>query len=359
MQTRKRLQSDASAPTAARLFHLTILQAPLLDDRHKRALLESATESLPDSGYRHRLRCRLARLALRAGDGEAAHAWLEPCNPRPIELRQDTDYRLAVAELATRSGAFDKVLVILGERADALPIANEHEVEVSLLRINALERSGRLAEATEQLRGLLLGDTRNVAAARDLIAEYQDLSLCATSYPTVHQQVWVLIDRKLRPQQWWANVWVLAGLLVWTFGSLAAVIAERSIARPSLGMLIEMAVEGLRWLLIVFGIVPGLAVLPIVFLQWRRRQALGKRGELGFARVLASTAGAARRGRLFGLEVEVERPDARQRVTVPNQNHVVPGVYPCLFDPTTPELVVLALNGPSGAGVVASYASNW
>ncbi len=58
--------------------------------------LESAVEILPDSGYRHRLPCRLARLAARAGDGEAAQAWLEPCN----------------------------------ERADGLPIANEHEVEV-------------------------------------------------------------------------------------------------------------------------------------------------------------------------------------------------------------------------------------
>lgn len=58
------------------LFTLTILLGPLLDDRHRRALLEHAVDVLPHQHHRNVIRCNLAHHAALDGDIEAARAWL-------------------------------------------------------------------------------------------------------------------------------------------------------------------------------------------------------------------------------------------------------------------------------------------
>ncbi len=344
--TRKRLQTGASFATAQRLFHLTMLLAPALEDRHKRALLESAAEVLPDRGHRHRIRCRLAQLAALAGEGQAAYLWLEPCNPRPVDLREDTVYRIAVGYLATAAKAFDKVLVLLDDRADQVPIADEHELEASLLRINALERSGRTPEAMQQLRALLYGDTRNIAAARDLLSDNRSLDLCRSTYPQAHKEVWAAVDAKLRPPTGWGStsaqlllvvgVWLVVGLSLWLGGLLDI--------WQAMGVH-QKAQQSFTYMVAMFGVLAPLVALPIVVRLWLKMKRLRRGGTLGFARVLSCGTTMGHDGTSYlELMIAVEGRNELERVTTGGSKLVDLGIYPCLYDPTAAGNVKLALN---------------
>jgi hypothetical protein len=152
-----RTQVGVGAPfaTSERLFHLTLLLAPHLDPRERRAFLETAIEILEDAGHRQVLRGALARGAVLAGDLEAANAWLAPVNPRSTDLAMDTAYRYAAAMLATARGDDARVTELLGWSHTDVPLADAEEVGCAILRANVLERQGRTKEAADELTHVL------------------------------------------------------------------------------------------------------------------------------------------------------------------------------------------------------------
>src|SRR5690606_24304791 len=134
-------------PLSERFFYLTVLLVPVVEKRAQRAILETAIELLPDEGHRHILRCMMARLAVGAGDLNAAAAWMAPCNPRPLDLPMDSAYRYAAATIAAASGRDAEVLGLLGTSAGDVPIAERDEIGCALLRVHALEQCGRAEDA--------------------------------------------------------------------------------------------------------------------------------------------------------------------------------------------------------------------
>lgn len=136
---REEICRASSFSASERLFSLTVLLVPRGKPRQRRAVLETAIELVSDEGHRHILRCLLARYAVGAGEPDAAEAWLALCNPRPLDLRMDTAYRLAAATLATARRDHDAVLAILGEDT---PLADAHALDCTLLQIHALEARG-------------------------------------------------------------------------------------------------------------------------------------------------------------------------------------------------------------------------
>jgi hypothetical protein len=171
-----RTQVGAGAPfaTSERLFHLTLLLAPHLDARKRRAFLETAIEILEDAGHRQVLRGALARGAILAGDLDAAVSWLAPVNPRATDLAMDTAYRYAAAMLATARGDQGRVTELLGWSQTDVPLADADEVGCAILRANVLEQQGRVDAAAAELHAVL--EAHGKAALRYELAMMARLS---------------------------------------------------------------------------------------------------------------------------------------------------------------------------------------
>ncbi len=176
-----------SFPVAARFFHLTVLLAPFIEERRRRAILETAVEVLPDDGHRHVLRCMLAREAARAKDFAAAEAWLAPVNPKPMDLAMDTAYRFAAATLASAGGDYARVVELLGFEPDDIPLANREEIACGVLRIDALDHLGKHHLAVAEMTGWV--DRWGVERVRPLIAGHLPLRLCEGVLPEVEARV--------------------------------------------------------------------------------------------------------------------------------------------------------------------------
>lgn len=153
-EARAALAPGAPFGVEERLFHLTLAIAPHTQAQEQRALFETAIEQVGDRRHRHVLRCMLARDAARAGDPDAAEAWLAACHPRPTDLAMDTALRFARATMATARGDHAEVARQLGHRAGDVPLYDEQELPCELLRLGALERAGRVQEASADLRAL-------------------------------------------------------------------------------------------------------------------------------------------------------------------------------------------------------------
>jgi hypothetical protein len=101
------------------------------------------------------LRGLLSRAASRAGELTAAEAWLAGCDPSSEDDDCRASQRLAVACLATRRGDFAKVLAVLDRALLDSVDSRRYEIELSLFRANALERTGDQRQAFSQLRSAL------------------------------------------------------------------------------------------------------------------------------------------------------------------------------------------------------------
>jgi hypothetical protein len=154
-------------------------------DERRRALFESTLEAVPSPAHQEVMRCRLSRAALKAGEVDAARAWLASCDPAPLDVDADSDYRVSAAYLATFDHDFGQVLALLGRTHGSIPVSVSQRLLVVMLRANALEKIGSLDEA---VAGLLefarLSDghlaEQSYAAA---MAANAWLELCAQSVP--------------------------------------------------------------------------------------------------------------------------------------------------------------------------------
>ncbi len=175
-----------------------LLTAPLSNyfgshgqDERRRALFESTLEALPSPAHQEVMRCRLSRAALKAGEVDAARAWLASCDPAPLELEADSEYRLTASWLATYDHDFDRVLSFLGLSFGSIPVAVSSRLLIAIVRANALEKSGRLDQAVGSLLDMArVSDPglaeRNYAAAVQANAW---LDLCPQSVPLAIAQL--------------------------------------------------------------------------------------------------------------------------------------------------------------------------
>lgn len=187
LRVRAEAESLPSFPSSEQLFYLTVLLSPRLEPMAQRAMLETASELLHNTTHRHVLLCMLARLAAGSGDLDAASQWLSVCDPRPMELSMDTAYRLAVATVAAVRQDHDKVIETLGAEEGDVPLLQRDAVVGSLLRIHALERSGREAKAKTSLNALeqRLGEG---VLERELAARVLP-DLCALSWSALRREL--------------------------------------------------------------------------------------------------------------------------------------------------------------------------
>jgi DNA-directed RNA polymerase subunit RPC12/RpoP len=154
-------------------------------DERRRALFESTLEALPSPAHQEVMRCRLSRAALKVGEVDAARAWLASCDPAPVDLDADSEYRVSAAYVATFDHDFDQVLTLLGYTHGSIPVSVSSRTLVVMLRANALEKSGRLDEAVGTLLDFASHSEGHLAEQSYAAAMKANswLDLCSQSVP--------------------------------------------------------------------------------------------------------------------------------------------------------------------------------
>ncbi|MGB1015524.1 MAG: hypothetical protein ACPG4T_15415, partial [Nannocystaceae bacterium] len=178
------VEKGASFGASERLFYLTVLLYGLWstkdDDLGIRALIETGLQHLGDPAFRSQLHGMLSRNAARLDDVDAAAYWLSLCDANSANLHVDTSYRFSAAYLATVQQDFDRVILLLGSHIDDVPIADSNDFVCGVLRANAMEQTGHLDEAVNQLTRWLTVSKQSVQA---IVEANAGLDLCPRSMP--------------------------------------------------------------------------------------------------------------------------------------------------------------------------------
>ncbi len=155
-----------------------------------RAMIEAALESVQLPRQRAILLGMIARMAVRAGDVQSAAAWLS-CFEAPGDLESESELRVSTAVVATARGDFMAALNAVGSAFDQIAIQDALDPQAAIFRINALERMGRSAEATQQLRDLFAKGPGMRNAVERMQSQYPSLGLVQQTMPAVqaaHEQ---------------------------------------------------------------------------------------------------------------------------------------------------------------------------
>ncbi|MCA9696529.1 MAG: zinc ribbon domain-containing protein [Myxococcales bacterium] len=186
--TRIEVKTTRSPDAAERLYVLTLLGNNHLstsgEELRRRGLLETSLETLYLPRHQQALRATLAMASAKEGDRRSAEAWLEPCDPRALDLESDSAYRMARAYLDTVAGDYPRVLAVLGREDDEIPIADARDPTCAVLRANALERMSDLEGAVRALSTRMgkEGPGGRMAMERT-IESHRQLALCPSSMP--------------------------------------------------------------------------------------------------------------------------------------------------------------------------------
>ena len=233
-RTRTEMAAGAQFPVAERLFHLTVLLSDHFaragDSLRVRALLETALELLTAPRHRQVLRGSLAKHAARAGDLAGADAWFAGCSPVSDDIHVDTAWRASKAYVSTLRGDWPGVTHALGSRTGDVPLADGEAEGCALLRANALERSGQLPEAVEQLLKAMRQSSRGPAAFQQYLGMHEPLELCPQSFPQAHARFEEIVASREVPKVQERNVWLGPGLAMIMFGGIGLALLGVSVS---------------------------------------------------------------------------------------------------------------------------------
>ncbi len=182
-----RFGAGANAKDLEGYFQLTVLLAPYMEERERRAMLESALEDLSASSHRHILRCMLAREAARLGELSASDAWLNTVDTRSTNLAMHTAYVFAAATLASAREEYERVTELLGRGATDVPLGNRDEIACAILRVDALDFLGFEQEAVKEVSAWI--GTWGASRVELAIGHHRPLALCKKVFPAAQLQV--------------------------------------------------------------------------------------------------------------------------------------------------------------------------
>lgn len=198
---RRALATRRDGSAAEELFVLTLAltrhyerQGSLLEAR---ALAEGALDELGEPRQRQVLRAFLARAAALSGELGAAQAWLAGCDAHAADLESDGAYRLARACVHTVEGTFARVIEVLGASPEQVPLPNDLDPAAALLRANAWERMGHVAQASDLLVHLAQhGGPIFHLNARELAELHPELRLAEESSRHAEPRIAALFDER-------------------------------------------------------------------------------------------------------------------------------------------------------------------
>ena len=152
---RAKLEKDDDYQTAEEFFYLTFLITNHDSFEHEplriRALYESALEVFTLPRHRQSMYCLLARNAAREGNPDGAESWLEPCTDKSTDLMTDSDYRVTRAYLDIFRRDYQSTVNLLGSAHGHVPIFSTLDGLSIIIRAAALEKTGQVDAATNEL----------------------------------------------------------------------------------------------------------------------------------------------------------------------------------------------------------------
>jgi hypothetical protein len=305
-----------------------------------RAVIEAALECVQLPRQRAVLLGMIARMAVRAGDVRSASAWLA-CFDAPQDLESESELRVTTAVVATARGDSMGALAAVGSAFDQIAIQDALDPQAALLRINALERMGRGAEAVQQLRDLMGKGPGMRNAVEAIQAQYPTLGLCRESMPAVQ----AAHEQSARSS---------AGKGKMAMGCLLMAVSVLPVAIASVVAVAAFLTEDSYEAFIA---VPFTLIFVLAFGLWGLKTFLaGRREQQVFAsgvRAQARVVGSARTGveindvpeMRLELEVLLQPPfrTAIRMLVSPGEQHIlVPGtVLYVRVDPAKPDVAVL------------------
>jgi hypothetical protein len=158
------------------------------DPQRQRALFESTLDALRVPTQKQVIRCQLARASARDGDTKSAQTWFGACDAHSPDLQADTAYRVTYAYLATQAGDFRNVLAALGPQPNSVPVALPSQLQIHVMRANAIEKSGDVGTAVTQLVFAARSLDGGRQAVPQICAASPHLNLCPQSLPHAMQQ---------------------------------------------------------------------------------------------------------------------------------------------------------------------------
>ena len=183
---RAAVDATGSHEADVRFLGLTLALADHLvavdDNLELRAVLETALETLTAPQYQQLILVRLARAAMHVDDLPSAEDWLLRCYPHADELRADSAYRVAAAELALRSGKPEVVLEMIGSEVGEWPLHPDERLLAALLRVSAHERRGHVDKAVQLLSELMAISPEQAELVETCIRDSGELRLCQRSF---------------------------------------------------------------------------------------------------------------------------------------------------------------------------------
>lgn len=192
-KTRKKMEKEAAFQIEERFYFLTMMLYGQLsrkkDQRRQRALLETALELFKERRYIEEMRGMLARNAAREDDLIAATEWMEKCDSQSADIYVDTSYRFSNAYIETMRENWDKVLTLLGNNINDVPIADHADVVCGVIRANAHENKGEVDLAKMQLIELMTQMPLNDKKVEATILANEAYKLCNESYPLAKSEL--------------------------------------------------------------------------------------------------------------------------------------------------------------------------
>lgn len=314
-QLRQRAASgDPGASEDMTVLTMILTQHPAFRDQALlvRALVESALDASVLPRHRQEHLATLCRRAVSEGHRDEALQLLHAMDPMGPELDSDSQYRVSAAAVATLERDGRRVLWVLGERKDAVPIADHLDPMASVFRANAYELLGQPA-----LAAAILHELPSLELLALVQGRFPDLRLCAQSGTTYSAAAQA--SAADRAGEGASNVDVLMGRALFVGGVFAAL----------------MGVASAFWDEDHGGAVPAMVTGAILF-GIGLRMLLRGRTNAKKARWLM-VHGIPLRARIVGAELTGtsvnDVPVMRIRVEVAGAS----GPYPAMFTQLTPQ----------------------
>ena len=147
---------DVAASEDLSMLTLLIAQLPSMEAQEPtlEALGESAFDAAVLPRHKQEQIGRLVRRAVARGDRGRALRYLSWLSPNAQDLDADSEFRVSSAIVATLDRDASRVLQLLGQQKDAVPIVDSMDALASVIRANAYELLGNLPAAAQILHEL-------------------------------------------------------------------------------------------------------------------------------------------------------------------------------------------------------------
>lgn len=343
------IQSAPSFPTEERLYWTAFMLARHYAEIGQRVrvapLVEATLPWLREARHQQTLTGLLARNWSFLGDHATAAQLVARLDPRSDDLQIDSCYRFSAAYAAIMRDDPQAALAVLGMNLDDVPISDAYDTVCGVYRAHALERTGRVDLAQQQL-ARMAGTPAAMSNIESIAMMNPSLQLCPQSLAAARQHVKQLHENVVVTR---SGINVGAMVAVPIIGSIVA-FGGVGLATTFLGPELASTVQGVVIAVIVVGTI-GFSLRTVLRGPALRRK-LAQTGVAGSAELLSieQTGTRVNDQPMLRFKMLVHLPNRPPYTALHHEvvaqirlSSIGPGVQvPVRVDPNDPKLMAIA-----------------